>query len=322
MSYSSNSDYKHFTVAFYNLENLFDTVDDHRTLDDDFTENSEKNWNEKKFRKKVKKLGGVISQLGYDEINHPPALIGVAEVENRSVLEELINSKYLSGKGYNMLHFDSPDERGIDTALLYREKYFSVIEHEAVPLYIDNEHGERDYTRDILYAKGHLNNELVHIMVNHWPSRRAGSNETSYKRVAAAEKNRELISNIVLDDPEAKIIVMGDFNDDPTSESVKKLSSIDMHNPMEQLHTHYEGSLNYRGAWNLFDQILLTNNFLQQHGNSFRFQEAKIFNPLELQEFKGKYKGNPFRTFVGDRYLGGLSDHFPVYSIFSIKDNS
>ena len=321
MSYSSNSDYKHFTIAFYNLENLFDTVDDHRTLDDDFTENSDKNWNEKRFKKKVKKLGGVISQLGYNEIKHPPALIGVAEVENRLVLEKLIASKYLNKKGYNVIHFDSPDERGIDTALLYREAYFEVLHHEAIPLYLNNEYGERDYTRDILYTKGNLNNELVHVLVNHWPSRRAGTLETSHKRIAAAEKNREIISDIILEDPNAKIIVMGDFNDDPTSESLKKLSETDLHNPMEQLLTHYEGSLNYKGSWNLFDQILLTNNFLQQHGNKFRFQEAKIFNPIELKEYKGKYKGNPFRTFVGDRYLGGFSDHFPVYSIFSIKEN-
>ncbi len=321
MNYSSKTEYKHFTIAFYNLENLFDTENDQRTLDDDFTEDSEKNWNEKKFRKKVKKLGGVISQLGYNEINHPPALIGVAEVENRLVLEELVNSKHLRKKGYNIIHFDSPDERGIDTALLYREKYFNVMHHEAIPLYINNEFGERDYTRDILYTKGHLENELVHILVNHWPSRRAGANETSYKRIAAAEKNREIISEITSEDPNAKIIVMGDFNDDPTCDSLQKLSETDLHNPMEQLHTHYEGSLNYRGAWNLFDQILLSNNFLQQHGNSFRFQEAKIFNPQELKEYKGKYKGNPFRTFVGDRYLGGFSDHFPVYSIFSIKDS-
>lgn len=321
MSYTSKSDYNHYTIAFYNLENLFDTVDDLNTLDDDFTEHSEKNWNEKRFKKKVKKLGGVISQLGYNEVGHPPAIIGVAEVENRLVLEKLIASKHLKSKGYQLLHFDSPDERGIDTALLFREAHFKVEHHEAIPLYINNEYGERDYTRDILYAKGYLDNELVHILVNHWPSRRTGSTETSYKRIAAAEKNRAIISEITNENPEAKIIVMGDFNDDPTSESVKNLSQEDIHNPMEQLLTKYEGSTNYRGAWNLFDQILISNNFLQQYGNMFRFQEAKIFNPKELQEYEGRYKGNPFRTFVGKKYKGGFSDHFPVYSIFSVKSD-
>ncbi|MFT4697674.1 MAG: putative extracellular nuclease [Flavobacteriaceae bacterium] len=322
MDLTSNNEYKQFTIAFYNLENLFDTVNDNNTLDDDFTESSDKNWNEKRFRKKVKKLGGVISQLGYNEIKQSPALIGVAEVENRLVLEELINSKYLKKKGYNIVHFDSPDERGIDTALLYREEYFKVLHQEAIPLFLNNKYGERDYTRDILYVKGHLEKELVHVLVNHWPSRRAGTNETSQKRIAAADKNRAIISDIILEEPNAKIIVMGDFNDDPTSKSLQKLSETDLHNPMEQLHTRYEGSLNYKGSWNLFDQILMSNNFLQQHGNSFRFQEAKIFNPVELQENKGRYKGNPFRTYVGDKYLGGFSDHFPVYSIFSIKNNS
>jgi Endonuclease/Exonuclease/phosphatase family. len=301
------------------MENLFDTINDPVTLDDDFTKNSPKNWNENRFRRKVKKIGKVISQIGYNTVMHPPVLTGVAEVENEMVLDELIGSKYLKDKGYRYIHFDSPDERGIDTALLYREKYFNILYKEAIPLYINDQFGRRDYTRDILYVKGKLINEPIHFLVNHWPSRRAGSEETSYKRIEAAKKNLEIISEITIEDPNAKIIVMGDFNDDPKSESINNLVQADLFNPMELLHTKYSGSLNYKGEWNLFDQIILSTNFLRHNGDQLRFEEAKIFNPKHLQEFKGRFKGNPFRTFVGKKYLGGLSDHFPVYGILSLK---
>jgi len=238
------------------------------------------------------------------------------------VLNELIESKFLKDKGYRYIHFDSPDERGIDTALLYREKYVKILHKEPIQLYIENEFGTRDYTRDILYVKGLLINEPIHFLVNHWPSRRSGVDETAYKRLRAAEKNLEIISEITKEDPEAKIIVMGDFNDDPKSESIVNLLQGDLYNPMELLHTKYSGSLNYKGEWNLFDQIILSSNFLRHHGDQLRFEEAKIFNPKHLQEFEGKYKGNPFRTFIGKKYLGGLSDHFPVYSILSLKKTS
>ena len=307
-----------YSVAFYNLENLFDIKNDPRKLDDDFTENSERNWNKKRFQNKIKKLGQAIHQIGFNEISHPPVLIGVAEVENAFVLRKLIDSEVLKDKNYGFVHFDSPDERGIDTALIYRKEFFKVLEKKAVNLHLQNEYGERDYTRDILHVKGLLENEEVHILVNHWPSRRAGTEETSYKRVAAAERNKEVVSEITKEDPTAKIIIMGDFNDDPQSESIRKLVGFDLYNPMELLHTKYTGSARYRGNWNLFDQIILSNNFLQQHGNSFRFKEAKIFNSRSLTEFKGRNKGNPFRTFLGRKYNGGISDHFPVYGIFSV----
>ncbi|HLT49991.1 endonuclease [Aequorivita nionensis] len=308
-----------YTVAFYNLENLFDTKNDPKTLDDDFTPGTEMDWNEKRYNKKLKKLGQIISQIGYAETSHPPVLLGVAEVENETVLHDLINSKFLKSKNYGYAHFDSPDERGIDTALLYRKDYFEVLHKEAITLLVTNQEGIRDFTRDILYVKGKLENEIVHILANHWPSRREGVEATNHKRVAAAMKNREIISKITSENPQAKIIVMGDFNDDPISESAKTLSGTELYNPMELLLTKYSGSLNYQQSWNLFDQIVISNNFLQQHENFFQFEEAKIFNPKELKEYRGKFKGNPYRTYAGPHYLGGLSDHFPVFTIFSIK---
>jgi hypothetical protein len=318
ISEPSEQKINNYTFAFYNLENLFDTKDDPLKLDDDFTEKSERKWNRKRFDKKVRNLGNVIRQIGFRDIQHPPVLVGVAEVENAFVLRQLIESEYLKDKGYSLVHFDSPDERGIDTALIYRPAYFKILKKKAIALNIFNEFGVRDFTRDILHIEGMLEGEIVHILVNHWPSRRAGVEETRPKRMAAASKNREIIAGIMDDNPDARIVLMGDLNADPKSESVQHLVGTSLYNPMEMLHTRYSGSLRYRGNWNLFDQIILTNNFLQQHGNSFRFVEAKIFDAENLKEFKGKRRGNPFRTFLGRRYHGGISDHFPVYGIFSI----
>lgn len=316
---SSTEKTNQYTFAFYNLENLFDTKNDPNKLDDDFTKDADRKWNDKRFRKKIRNLGDTIHQIGYQDISHPPVIIGVAEVENRYVLQELIASEALKNKGYDFVHFDSPDERGIDTALLFRRDYFKVIEKEAITLDLRNEIGERDFTRDILHVKGILENHSVHILINHWPSRRSGSETTAHKRLAAAKKNIEIITRIRETNSEARIIIMGDFNDDPTSDSIQHLVETALYNPMELLLTKYEGSLNYRGNWNLFDQIIMSTNFLQQHGNNFRFKESKIFNPKSLTEYEGRNKGNPFRTFIGRKYLGGMSDHFPVYSTFTIK---
>ncbi len=308
-----------FTIGFYNLENLFDTFNDPSTLDDDFTASSAKKWTEKRFRKKVKKLGRVISNIGYEDIGYVPVLLGVAEVENARVLEALVNSKFLKKKGFDFVHFESPDERGIDTALLFRTEYFSIINTEAHPLYLINETGDRDYTRDILHVHGELEGQSVHVLVNHWPSRRSGTEETEHKRIKAAQKNIEILDGILNDHPEARVLIMGDFNDDPHSNSIQHLISGGLYNPMETLFSKYSGSLSYKRNWHLFDQIVMSHNFLKGHDNEFRFKKAKVYNPREVQEFKGKYKGSPFRTYVGKKYKGGYSDHFPVYAIFEIK---
>jgi predicted extracellular nuclease len=319
MKYNSNSEISYYTIGFYNLENLFDIYDDTNVLDDDFTEASPRNWNKERYNNKIRKLGKIIKKLGSENKSHPPVIVGVAEVENEDVLHDLTNSKHLKTLGYNFIHFDSPDERGIDTALLYRENHFTVLDSEAIPLYIVNTNGQRDYTRDILYVKGKIENNEIYLLVNHWPSRRSGNHETVYKRKAAAVKNREIINNILTKEPEAKIIVMGDFNDNPSSESIDILKETDFYNPMDLLLTNERGTLNYKGEWNLFDQIIISNNFLKPYDNPFQFVKSNIFNPKELQEITGKYKGNPFRTFIGEKFLGGISDHFPVYEVFSVK---
>ncbi|GAA4109328.1 endonuclease [Aquimarina addita] len=303
-----------YTIAFYNLENLFDIKDDLNILDDDFLPDSEKQWTKKRYEKKIFKLGTAISNIGFANTGKAPVILGVAEVENKAVLKDLIKTKNLIHKNYGIVHYDSPDERGIDVGLLYQKKYFTVTHSESIVLLVDNEYGERDYTRDILWVTGNLNGEEIHILVNHWPSRRDGAESTSYKRVIAAKKNREIIDQITEKDPAAKIIIMGDFNDDHTNESVKDhLVQQDFYNPMERLHTRYRGTLNYKSQWNLFDQIIFSNNFHKFEKSKHNFSQANIFDESFLKIYKGRYKGNPFRTYAGRKYQGGYSDHFPVY---------
>ncbi|WP_298793061.1 endonuclease/exonuclease/phosphatase family protein [uncultured Allomuricauda sp.] len=307
-----------YTIAFYNLENFFDTTDDPHTLDDDFTPKGRKGWDEERFRKKSKKMAKAISQIGLEESDFPPVLIGIAEVENKKVIDALLGSKTLRVVDYDYVHFDSPDERGIDTALIYLHQHFKVLDSETIPLLIESENGNRDYTRDILYVHGVLHQEEVHVFVNHWPSRRDGADETSYKRIKAAETIIRKLNTLDSENPNC--IIMGDFNDDPNSESIQKLMGTGLFiNPMEKLLSPDSGSANYKGEWSLFDQILISHSFLNYEQGTHSFKKANVFSPQFLEEWKGKYKGNPFRTFVGKKYLGGYSDHFPVY--VTLKEN-
>ncbi|PTX64030.1 hypothetical protein C8N46_101640 [Kordia periserrulae] len=312
---------KYHTIAFYNLENLFDTEDDKYVLDDDFLPNSDRNWTPKRYEKKIYKLGAAIASLGPEEAQNAPVILGVAEVENKKVLRDLIASKKLAEFEYDFVHYNSPDERGIDVGLLYQTEYFEVLESESIPILLYNEEGQRDFTRDTLYVKGLLNNEPIHVFVNHWSSRRDGADETAYKRIKAAETVREKINYIQLQEDDPHIIIMGDFNDDPTSTSISDyLMDTDLYNPMEKLLTLYSGSLNYKGEWNLFDQIIFSTNFFDYKKRTHSFASADIFDEYFLTQWKGRYKGNPFRTYAGRKYLGGYSDHFPVYIQLKFND--
>jgi predicted extracellular nuclease len=303
-----------YTIAFYNLENLFDTKKDPTILDDDFTPNGKKHWNYKRYKRKINKLSSVISQLGTKRSYYSPAIVGVAEVENNTVLNDLIGSINLKNEHYGVVHYDSPDERGIDVALLYKKELFELLHSETFTLYVENEFGVRDFTRDILLVKGNLNGELMHILINHWPSRRSGEDVSEEKRIKAAELVTSIVHQIYNETENAKIIVMGDFNDDPTNISVKKyLVNDTFYNPMERLINTGHGTLNHDRKWHLFDQIIFTKNFINIEENKHSFKYAEIFDEHFLKEWKGKYKGNPFRTYVGKWYQGGFSDHFPVY---------
>ncbi len=302
------------TIAFYNLENLFDTMDDTDTLDDDFTPKGFKKWTPKRYKRKVFKLASTISKIGLESTGRPPALVGIAEVENKTVIQDLINAGPLYDVDYGYVHYDSPDERGIDTGLLYHNDYFEVLYSEPIPLLLYNEEGIRDTTRDILYVHGKLNGEPVHVFVNHWPSRRAGDVATDHKRMEAAKTIKLKMAQIEAGHPGPNYIIMGDFNDDPSSKSIQSLiDGTGLYNPMEKIESPNRGSANYRRSWSLFDQIIVSHNFFNYEKGTHSFAHANIFDGYLLTEWKGRHKGTPFRTYAGRKYLGGYSDHFPVY---------
>lgn len=301
-----------YTVAFYNLENLFDINNDQNTLDSDFTPEGKMKWNNKRYQRKLKKMSAVISQIGSKESGYSPAIIGLAEVENNKVIEDLLNTSSLKDLDYGIVHFDSSDERGIDVALLYKRSVFELLHAEPVTLFLTSEEGERDYTRDVLVVKGKLKGELIHILVNHWPSRRNGSGETEDKRINAAHLNLQIIAEIKKETANSKIIIMGDFNDNPTSSSIKEhLVTHEFYNPFESIYDKGIGTLTHNGDWHLFDQIIISRNFFKEP--NFVFNEAYIYNENFLKEWKGKRKASPFRTYIGKWHQGGFSDHFPVY---------
>lgn len=323
--------FKAVTVAFYNLENLFDTENDPITFDDDRTPEGKDHWTLDIYQDKLKKMARVISEIGLELTQNSPAIIGVSEIENRKVLEDLINQPALLPKNYGIVHFDSPDRRGIDVALLYQKEIFKVINssnHELL-LFDTEETDRRIYTRDQLLVSGVLDGDKIHILVNHWPSRSGGEARSRPKREAAATLNRKIIDSLQNDDPYAKIITMGDLNDDPSNASVKKIlgakgkkrkvEDFELFNPMESMYKKGVGTLAYRDGWNLFDQIIISGQLLKKDFSSYRYYKAGIFNKPYLSNRRGQYKGYPFRSYANGTYTGGYSDHFPVY-IYLIKE--
>jgi hypothetical protein len=313
-------------VAFYNLENLFDTIDDPKIDDAEFLPNGSGQWDTKKYLLKLNHLATVISQIGDEYTKNGPALVGVSEVENRQVVDDLVHTPPLKSMGYDFVHFDSHDYRGIDVALLYQPKIFQVKSTSMHPLVMAD---TGFHTRDILQVDGLLDGELVHVLVNHWPSRSSGEIETLAKRNAAADNCLNVVKAIYKDEPGARIIIMGDLNDDPVDESLMKhlktktkpenLGPEDLYNPMWQMYRDGIGSLAYRDVWNLFDQIIISSALVDKKSGGYRFLKAKIFNKEFLIQKEGQYAGYPFRTYGGGIYQGGYSDHLPAY-MFLVKE--
>lgn len=304
------------TIAFYNIENLFDIYSDKFTRDADFIPTAEKRWTVKRYHNKLRKIGYVIANIGKKDTQKHPAIVGLAEVENEAVLKDLITSKHLENLNYDFVHYNSPDERGIDVALLYDTSVFKVAYSKSYALELIDAFGVVDLTRDILLVSGLFEGLELHCIVNHWPSKRTGDIETEHKRMRASERVTEIISELKAKDQDAKIIVMGDFNDDPSSNSINALEqSHGLYNPMSTLLSHDRGTTSHNQQWNLFDQFLVTPNFFERKKNTLRYVDTNIFDADFLKEFDGKYKGIPYRTYVGKRYKGGYSDHFPVYLI-------
>lgn len=310
-------------IGFYNVENLYDTIDSPDTDDAEFLPGGPKQWGTARYRTKVEKMGRVIGELGRDV--HPDGVhvIGLSEVENRRVLEDLVKAEAIAKRGYRIVHEDGPDRRGVDVALLYDPRYFTLIGHRSVPLEDPVDTAFR--TRAQLVVSGVMDGDTVHVIVAHWPSRRGGEKRSQPKRMLAAKLGRALIDSLQQRDPGARVIYMGDLNDDPVDKSVRgglmavgrpeQAVGRTLFNPMLPLYEKGIGSLAWRDSWNLFDQIILSASLAARSDDRYRYYGVRVYNEPFLRQQDGAFAGYPFRTFVGDTWTNGWSDHFPVYVI-------
>lgn len=321
---NSNTAKLTLTVAFYNVENLFDITDDPSAGDDEYLPASAKLWDRVRYEKKLKDIGGTLGSINETEL---PGLIGLAEVENKKVLEDLVKEPALRKGKYEIVHFDSPDERGIDVALLFRPDEFTVTGSRVIPVTFS--FSPTDKTRDILYVTGSADDgKTYHIYVNHWPSRSGDAIQSEMRRMTAAAALRKDIDNILRTDLEARIIIMGDFNDEPTNKSLMQILNAtnkrfntttgDLYNLMYDKHNlDNKGTLTYQGQWDMFDQIIVSWPLLNKSAGYYTdFGGGSVYMPDNLL-FTNPENGfkSPNRTFGGDEYFGGVSDHLPVFVI-------
>ncbi len=304
-----------YPVGFYNLENLFDTEDDPLTDDDEFTPGGPMRYANDIYRQKLHNIATVLQVLGNHKNADGVALLGVAEVENDKVLNDLLSQSEIISRNYKYVWYNSRDPRGIDVALIYNPSYFTVISSKSLPVNLNNM-GGKESTRDVLYVQGLLGKDTVHVMVNHWPSRREGQDETAEKRAAAAQANRNKIDEIKREHPNARIIVMGDLNDNPGDESVTLVlgagsnKSAALYDPWGPILESGSGTEIFQHHWNLFDQVIVSSAFMQ--GKGLHYEGAEIENRDFMMLSYGKLKGYPKRSFRGTYWNNGYSDHFPV----------
>lgn len=294
---------------------------------EEFTPKSGKNYNTKIYKAKLANEAKVIAELGAQYTKTAPAVVGLIEVENRQVIEDLVKQPALAKYDYGIVHYNSYDYRGIDVALIYQKRRFTVTNSLKKELKVYGDDGKREYTRDILVVTGFLDNEKVAFFMNHWPSRRGGEAVSLPKRNAAAALLKQQMDSIRTADPSTKLFAMGDFNDDPVSSSLKNYlkaaaSPKDLSETTPYLNLMYPlykkgiASLAYQDAPNLFDQIIVSKNLVSdQVTKEYSVYKAEIFAPAYLVNKEGNYKGYPFRSWNGDQFTGGYSDHFPAFVI-------
>lgn len=300
---------------------------------EEFTPMSGKNYGKEIYEKKIHNVAKVISEMGAQYTGKPPAVVGMLEVENRQVIQDVINNEQLAKYDFGIIHFNSYDYRGIDVAIIYQKRMFTPSKSYKKEVVIFNDEGRREYTRDVLVVTGYLNNEKVAFFMNHWPSRRGGEVKSSVKRNAAAAVLKKEMDAISAEDPSIKMFAMGDFNDDPVDDSLTKhLMAVekekDLSNEKPYLNLMYPlfkkgvASLAYRDAPNLFDQIIVSRNLISDKvGPTFTVLKAEIFAPSYLIGKDGNYKGYPFRSWVGDTFTNGYSDHFPAFVVLQKEYN-
>lgn len=298
-----------FSIGFYNLENLFDPREGGGA--------KIPAWDEQRYRKKIENLATAISKIGAPDSSVPPVFLGVCEVGSDRCLSDLVQSEALREHGYDFIHYKSNDRRGLDTAFIYQKRHFRVLESKAYSRVLNGPSGE-ETTRDILHIEGELFSVHLHILVNHWPSRLQGKRSTGNKRNDLARELNRVVAEIVRRDPLAKIMITGDFNDNPGDYSLSKVLDHQFTNSLDP-ESHRTGTARYRNRWVFFDQILMNQNLLNTKSLSFR--ETQIFNPSFLVEQRGRFRGAPRRTFQGNYFQGGYSDHFPVFNLFECHDS-
>lgn len=316
--------YNVYAVGFYNLENLFDTQHDEGKNDYEYLPDGHNRWTEMKYQHKLKNMSRVLSEMGTDLLpNIGCSVIGVSEVENANCLRDLCDQEPLKKRNFQFVHIEGPDKRGVDCALLYNPKFFKVRDVKLVPYVYDLEKDKDRATRGFLTVSGTLADEHVTIIVCHWPSRGA----SSHYRELAGRQVRVVKDSLVNDDPDVKVFVMGDMNDDPTDKSmtvelgckaeINEVGPGNMYNPWyNTLVKKGTGTLMFQGSWNLFDQIVMTPNLLAQKGkvdySTLKFRKNEIFRRDYLFQKEGRYKGNTLRTHAGGVWLDGYSDHLPT----------
>lgn len=316
-------EYNLFSFVWYNVENLFDTRNDPDALDDDFTPEGKNRWTILRLNEKIDRLTNVIQEITQPRM---PDVIGFGEVENDEVLMDVIDEFHRRKMGhYSFVHYDSPDERGIDVAVIYNADTFKV-EHSH-PILVSLP-GVENRTRDILYIKGRLSNgEIIHLFAVHFPSRREGSEKSEPRRFFAASELRNAVENVFTEDAGANIVIMGDFNDTPDDHSVsevigarKTFDAVEKNQLYNLLYPRAKKGLGttYHKGWLFFDQIIVSGNMLLSQKFVCRPQDADVFNPRYLLHFNGNHSVNLNRTY-GKHYFGGYSDHLPVFLAIKLK---
>ncbi|MDR0559828.1 MAG: endonuclease [Prevotellaceae bacterium] len=307
-----------FKIMFYNVENFFDTENDPHTNDDNFTPQGENHWTRERFIKKRNNICKVTVAAGK---GHMPDIIGLCEVENRYVLRQLVEETPLAKYEYDIVHYNSPDRRGIDAALLYCKKSFTVLTSKTYRI-------KELQTRDILYVKGYTaGNDTLHLFVNHWSSKWGGA-ESENSRMFAAKTLKNVVDSVFTTDINAKICIMGDFNDYPDSNPIKYLGAKAknegkgrLYNLSQHLQEDGQGSIKYQNRWELIDLFFVSESLMTgKKGLQCTFNDIEIFSPEFLMEKTTDGGFAPKRTYKGLRYAGGFSDHLPVILTFNVKN--
>ena len=321
--------YDTLVVAFYNQENLFNAIDDPENDDKEFLPSAKKEWTEERLEKKMFNMARVIRSMNN---NNGPDIIGLSEVENQSLLELMV-TKHLSDLKYQIVYEESPDKRGIDVGLLFKKDKFTFLSKNADTVDLPDHYPTRSILNANLISK---TKDTLHLFVNHWPSRRGGADASEKNRVAAAQTLKDHVDKLFSTSRKANIIAIGDFNDEPTNNSIKETlnaqpfscSGVEKYSKdyqKELFNLAYskkmngEGSYKYQSEWDMIDQIIVSGNLLTNKSLRFICDSFEIYKPSFIVTHSGKYEGAPFPTYGGIRYLGGYSDHFPVLAKFLVK---